>query len=157
MGVLIEHEEQAVRLARAILADLALYNQDSIRDARSLPADLAEEIAEARGLFTSRVTAPLQGLFDAELVAWIARVRPDLGSDVVPASGSSPVAPPQPTLGQPTPPSASPAPRSAEAVYRRAAEREAEVPASTFSNPLVVSLVSAVVVLAGVVMWLASR
>lgn len=58
----IETEEAARRLARAIASDLSLYNEEKILE--GLQADnlydvLAEEIEEGRALFSSRVTPEL--------------------------------------------------------------------------------------------------
>jgi hypothetical protein len=60
----IETEEAARRLARAIASDLSLYNEDKILEglqADNLYESLAEEIQEGRQLFTSRVTPELFG------------------------------------------------------------------------------------------------
>ncbi|MDJ0765380.1 MAG: hypothetical protein QNJ97_20535 [Myxococcota bacterium] len=59
---IIETEEAARRLARAIASDLSLYNEDKILDGLkndTLYEVLAEEIEEGRGLFRSRVTTEL--------------------------------------------------------------------------------------------------
>jgi len=58
----IETEEAARRLARAIASDLSLYNEDKIVE--GLQADnlydlLDQEIEEGRDLFSSRVTPKL--------------------------------------------------------------------------------------------------
>ena len=58
----IETEEAARRLARAIASDLSLYNEDKILEglqADNLYEVLAEEIEEGRELFRSRVTPDL--------------------------------------------------------------------------------------------------
>ena len=60
----IETEEAARRLARAIASDLSLYNEDKILEglqADNLYETLAEEIQEGRQLFSSRVTPELFG------------------------------------------------------------------------------------------------
>ena len=60
----IETEEAARRLARAIASDLSLYNEDKILEglqADNLYEVLAEEIEEGRELFKSRVTPDLFG------------------------------------------------------------------------------------------------
>ncbi|HUT76151.1 MAG TPA: hypothetical protein VM285_00600 [Polyangia bacterium] len=60
----IETEEAARRLARAIASDLSLYNEDKILEglqADNLYESLAEEIQEGRQLFSSRVTPELFG------------------------------------------------------------------------------------------------
>jgi hypothetical protein len=59
---IIETEEAARRLARAIASDLSLYNEDKILDGLqndNLYDALAEEIEEGRELFRSRVTPEL--------------------------------------------------------------------------------------------------
>jgi hypothetical protein len=58
----IETEEAARRLARAIASDLSLYNEDKILEglqADNLYEVLEEEIEEGRELFKSRVTPDL--------------------------------------------------------------------------------------------------
>jgi hypothetical protein len=60
----IETEEAARRLARAIASDLSLYNEDKILEglqADNLYEALADEIEEGRELFKSRVTPDLYG------------------------------------------------------------------------------------------------
>ena len=59
---IIETEEAARRLARAIASDLSLYNEEKILDGLqndNLYDVLAEEIEEGRELFRSRVTPEL--------------------------------------------------------------------------------------------------
>ena len=61
----IETEEAARRLARAIASDLSLYNEDKILEglqADNLYEILAEEIEEGRALFRGRVMPELFGL-----------------------------------------------------------------------------------------------
>jgi len=58
----IETEEAARRLARAIASDLSLYNEDKILEglqADNLYEILAEEIEEGRALFRGRVLPEL--------------------------------------------------------------------------------------------------
>ena len=58
----IETEEAARRLARAIASDLSLYNEDKILEGLqndNLYDILSEEIEEGRELFQSRVTPDL--------------------------------------------------------------------------------------------------
>ncbi len=58
----IETEEAARRLARAIASDLSLYNEEKILEGLkndNLYEVLAEEIEEGRELFQSRVTPDL--------------------------------------------------------------------------------------------------
>jgi hypothetical protein len=59
---LIETEEAARRLARAIASDLSLYNEEKIVQgiqSDDLFATLAEEIEEGRALYKSRVSPDL--------------------------------------------------------------------------------------------------
>jgi uncharacterized hydantoinase/oxoprolinase family protein len=70
---LIETEEAARRLARAIASDLSLYNEEKI--VKGITGDdlfgaLAEEIEEGRALYKSRVSAELYGkhFYDRALV-----------------------------------------------------------------------------------------
>lgn len=70
---LIETEEAARRLARAIASDLSLYNEEKIvkgiQDDNLFDA-LSEEIEEGRQLFKSRVSADLfnKSFYDRALV-----------------------------------------------------------------------------------------
>ncbi len=55
---LITDTKDAVRLARTIMSDIALYNQDVIRKSiknDSLFEDLSEQLEEGRKLYDSRV------------------------------------------------------------------------------------------------------
>jgi hypothetical protein len=70
---LIETEEAARRLARAIASDLSLYNEEKI--VKGIQEDdlfntLAEEIEEGRALYKSRVSADLyhKNFYDRALV-----------------------------------------------------------------------------------------
>src|SRR5271169_4641937 len=70
---LIETEEAARRLARAIASDLSLYNEDKILAGiqnDNLFDSLAEEIEEGRALFQRRVSPELfpRNLYDRALV-----------------------------------------------------------------------------------------
>ena len=59
---IIETEEAARRLARAIASDLSLYNEDKIVEGLhndNLYEVMTEEIEEGRDLFRSRVTPEL--------------------------------------------------------------------------------------------------
>lgn len=70
---LIETEEAARRLARAISSDLSLYNEDKIlagiRDDNLFDA-LSEEIEEGRALYKSRVSSDLysKNFYDRAIV-----------------------------------------------------------------------------------------
>lgn len=77
---LIETEEAARRLARAIASDLSLYNEDKIVDGiknDNLFEVLAEEIEEGRALFKRRVAAHLypRNCYDRALVDLLIKVK----------------------------------------------------------------------------------
>ena len=70
---LIETEEAARRLARAIASDLSLYNEEKIIrgiEQDNLFDELAEEIEEGRALYKSRVSPDLyhRNFYDRALV-----------------------------------------------------------------------------------------
>jgi hypothetical protein len=70
---LIETEEAARRLARAIASDLSLYNEEKIVQGiqnDELFTTLAEEIEEGRALYKSRVSPELyqKNFYDRALV-----------------------------------------------------------------------------------------
>ncbi len=70
---LIENEEAARRLARAIASDLSLYNEEKIVKGiqeDDLFTSLSEEIEEGRALYKSRVSADLyhKNFYDRALV-----------------------------------------------------------------------------------------
>ena len=62
---LIEKDEAAVRLARAIVHDIALYNAEAIAKG----ADLSEVIAEGRALYRGRVAERFHPFFEDALMA----------------------------------------------------------------------------------------
>lgn len=77
---LIETEEAARRLARAIASDLSLYNEDKI--VQGIQSDnlfevLAEEIEEGRALFKSRVAPDLyaKGFYDRAIIDILVRSK----------------------------------------------------------------------------------
>jgi len=77
---LIETEEAARRLARAIASDLSLYNEEKIvegitRD--TLFDKLAEEIEEGRALFRSRVAPELyaKNFYDRAIIDILVRSK----------------------------------------------------------------------------------
>jgi uncharacterized hydantoinase/oxoprolinase family protein len=77
---LIETEEAARRLARAIASDLSLYNEDKIvegiqRD--SLFSVLSEELEEGRALFKSRVSPELfaKNFYDRAVIDILVRSK----------------------------------------------------------------------------------
>jgi hypothetical protein len=65
-----EDRKKAEKLARAIIADIKLYNEDKIAELRKASsfeqaiAALRDELAEGRELFDSRVAPALRPLFD---------------------------------------------------------------------------------------------
>ena len=70
---LIETEEAARRLARAIASDLSLYNEEKIIrgiESDTLFEELTEEIEEGRALYRSRVSQDLykRNFYDRALV-----------------------------------------------------------------------------------------
>jgi len=68
--MVITETAKAERLARAIVSDLQLYNEEAISRARGAPsfdaflAGLQPALDEGRGLFESRVSPELRPLFD---------------------------------------------------------------------------------------------
>ena len=77
---LIETEEAARRLARAIASDLSLYNEEKIIrgiESDTLFDELNEEIEEGRALYKSRVSPELYGrnLYDRALVDILVRSK----------------------------------------------------------------------------------
>ena len=70
---LIETEEAARRLARAIASDVSLYNEEKIvkgLEHDSLFEELGEEIEEGRALYKSRVSPELyqKNFYDRALI-----------------------------------------------------------------------------------------
>ena len=77
---LIETEEAARRLARAIASDLSLYNEEKIVQGiqnDDLFSVLAEEIEEGRALYKSRVSPDLyqRNFYDRALVDILVRSK----------------------------------------------------------------------------------
>ena len=77
---LIETEEAARRLARAISSDLALYNEDKVAEGvrnDNLFAVMSEEIQEGRDLFESRVAPALlaRNQYDRAIVDLLVRSK----------------------------------------------------------------------------------
>jgi uncharacterized hydantoinase/oxoprolinase family protein len=82
---LIETEEAARRLARAIASDLSLYNEEKIIrgiESDTLFDELNEEIEEGRSLYKSRVSPELYGrnLYDRALVDILVRSKAHIPS-----------------------------------------------------------------------------
>lgn len=82
---LIETEEAARRLARAIASDLSLYNEEKI--VKGIEADtlfevLSEEIEEGRALYKSRVSPELyqRNLYDRAIVDILVRSKAHIKS-----------------------------------------------------------------------------
>ncbi len=82
---LIETEEAARRLARAIASDLSLYNEEKIVD--GIKSDklfdvLADEIEEGRALFKSRVAPPLyaKNYYDRAIIDILVRSKGHVAS-----------------------------------------------------------------------------
>jgi len=77
---LIETEEAARRLARAIASDLSLYNEEKIVEGiqkDSLFAVLSEELEEGRALFKSRVSPELfaKNFYDRAIIDILVRSK----------------------------------------------------------------------------------
>ncbi len=84
---LIDTEEAARRLARAIASDLSLYNEDKI--VKGIQEDdlfsaLSEEIEEGRALYKSRVSADLyhKNFYDRALVDILVKSKGHVKSKV---------------------------------------------------------------------------
>ncbi|MET0340598.1 MAG: hypothetical protein ABW252_06330 [Polyangiales bacterium] len=77
---LIETEEAARRLARAIASDLSLYNEEKIVEGiqkDTLFTVLADELEEGRALFKSRVSPELFGknFYDRAIIDILVRSK----------------------------------------------------------------------------------
>jgi hypothetical protein len=77
---LIETQEAARRLARAIASDLSLYNEEKIVDGiqnDNLFSVLADEIEEGRALFKSRVAPDLyaRNFYDRAIIDILVRSK----------------------------------------------------------------------------------
>ena len=59
---LIADRDKATRLARAIVADIVLYNKEAIT---TKAPSLTKEVGEGRALFEARVVPELHGVFDS--------------------------------------------------------------------------------------------
>ncbi len=82
---LIETEEAARRLARAIASDLSLYNEEKIVEGITedkLFDTLAEEIEEGRALFKSRVAPDLyqKNFYDRAIIDILVRGKGHVAS-----------------------------------------------------------------------------
>ena len=77
---LIETEEAARRLARAIASDLSLYNEEKIMEGiqnDNLFTVLSEELEEGRALFKSRVSPDLfaKNFYDRAVIDILVRAK----------------------------------------------------------------------------------
>jgi hypothetical protein len=84
---LIETEEAARRLARAIASDLSLYNEEKIVQGiqnDDLFSVLAEEIEEGRALYKSRVSPDLyqKNFYDRALVDILVKSKGHIKSKI---------------------------------------------------------------------------
>jgi hypothetical protein len=84
---LIETEEAARRLARAIASDLSLYNEEKIVrgiEGDSLFEELEEEIEEGRALYKSRVAPDLyqKNFYDRALVDILVKSKGHIKSSI---------------------------------------------------------------------------
>ncbi|UCG39484.1 MAG: hypothetical protein JSV00_04480 [bacterium] len=85
---LISNEKDAARLARTIMSDIALYNQDKIRKSiknDSLFEDMADQLEEGRKLYDSRVDPSLPGrwtLYNRAIVDVLVKRFADTDSDI---------------------------------------------------------------------------
>ena len=84
---LIETEEAARRLARAIASDVSLYNEEKIvrgLENDSLLDELADEIEEGRALYKSRVSPDLyhRNFYDRALVDILIRSKGHVKSKI---------------------------------------------------------------------------
>ena len=84
---LIETEEAARRLARAIASDLSLYNEEKI--VKGIQEDdlfntISEEIEEGRALYKSRVSADLyhKNFYDRALIDILVKSKGHVKSKV---------------------------------------------------------------------------
>lgn len=82
---LIETEEAARRLARAIASDLSLYNEEKIVEGITedrLFETLADEIEEGRALFKSRVAPELyaKNFYDRAIIDILVRGKGHVAS-----------------------------------------------------------------------------
>jgi hypothetical protein len=82
---LIETDEAARRLARAIASDLSLYNEEKINRGIAedkLFTEISEEIEEGRALFKSRVTPELfaKNFYDRAVIDVLIRSKGSVAS-----------------------------------------------------------------------------
>jgi hypothetical protein len=87
---LIDKEDSALRLARAIANDVKLYNQERLSRAADPWTELADELAEGRRLYESRVSPQFHGLLETALV----EIMPQLAGGPSRPAGGDPEDPP---------------------------------------------------------------
>lgn len=92
----ISTQDAALRLARAILADIQLYNEEKI----VLNEDMSEELAEGAALFHSRVTPDLRLVWDhciaTEWLPMVARRQAEVAAAANEPPAPAPQAPVSP-------------------------------------------------------------
>lgn len=88
---LIDTEEAATRLAKAIEADIRLYNYEDV----TAGADISDVLQEGRALFHSRVVPSLHRVYE-ETIQALVQGRP--------LSGAATLAPVEKASGSPLPP-----------------------------------------------------
>ena len=85
---LISNVKDAERLARTIMSDIALYNQDKIRRSiknDSLFVDMADQLEEGRKLYDARVAPDLPGRwipYNRAIVDVLVKRFGDIDSDI---------------------------------------------------------------------------
>ena len=82
---LIEKDDAARRLARAIASDISLYNEEKVVEGitnDSLYEVIAEELEEGRALFQSRVTPELyaKGFYERAVIDVLVRAKAHIDS-----------------------------------------------------------------------------
>ena len=73
--MLIDDAEHAAKLARALLSDITLYNDERIKHAKDPERDLAAELGEGRKLFWERVTERHYSIYEEAVAKWAVDVR----------------------------------------------------------------------------------
>lgn len=77
--MLIDNEQSARRLARAIASDVALYQAAAVAEAQRgmpTPPDLTTSIDEGRALYVCRVVPAFHGLFTQAIDELVFKKRP---------------------------------------------------------------------------------
>jgi len=73
--LIIDDEDKARHLARALMSDITLYNSDKIAHALDPERELAESLEEGRQLFQARVAPRFYMVFEDAVHKWAARRR----------------------------------------------------------------------------------